>query len=198
MDSYCNRTQTIFTQAASLFGIAAVLCHLSSFVLFNLQPQASVTFSSMQDFTLNSYLNADQANIFFDLDLDLRSEFHWAQNHLFVYVVARYETESSKFNDVVVWDEVVGPSVDNGDDPEVYARVSRKKMKNKYPLTDQFRQLKGKEIELVVRYQRLPIIGLMQQREFESSGEGSRFTMPDKYFRAQHKVEGDAIDEILE
>lgn len=58
--------------------------------------------------------------------------------------------------------------------------IQMPELRNKYPLRDQYRQLKGRKCKLIVRYRRMPIMGVMDTANVEKQGE---FAMPDKYFR---------------
>jgi len=174
MESYVNRFTTIFYTFVSAFGTAGVLCHLTSY-MYSPNVTATVKMSKLHDFTLNNYLGMDQANLSIDAELDLREEFHWNQNQLFLYILARYESESNVRNEVIIWDEIVRSKKE--------AKISLKGLKNKYPLRDQFRQLKNKKIQLIVRYRRMPTIGLLDINELEPKKE-AEFEMPEKYFRS--------------
>ena len=57
--------------------------------------------------SLKSHGGVDRALLSFDIHADMRPAFHWNIKQLFVYVVASYETESKKVNQVVVWDKIL-------------------------------------------------------------------------------------------
>ena len=101
-----NRFSTIFYTFVSAMGLAASLCHVTSYFFYP-NINANIEFLKIHDFTLNNYLQMDQANLSFKLDLDLSEEFHWNQNQLFVYALVQYESDSNKLNEVVIWDEIV-------------------------------------------------------------------------------------------
>ena len=95
MEGVISRCSTVFTTFVVVLGTAALGCHLSSY-FYDPQPLAQITFRKVNDFTPNSFLNCDQANLQFDLDVDLTSEFHWNQSQLFLYLVASYVSDTNQ------------------------------------------------------------------------------------------------------
>ncbi|CAD7947238.1 unnamed protein product [Amoebophrya sp. A120] len=172
MDSYVNRLTTIFYTFVTAFGFASILNHFSAYVCFYPKPTGIISNIVLHDFTVNSFLGQEQANLSFDFEADLTSEFHWNQKQLFLYVLVKYETETSHLNEVIIWDEILRDKEE--------AKFSLQGLEAKYPLRDQFKELKKKQAKLVVRYRRMPIIGMMDESDFI---ESEPLEMPDRYFR---------------
>ena len=109
----------------------------------------------------------------FDLDVDLRPAFHWNVHQLFVYVVARYETESAAINHVVIWDSIVPAAAP--------VKVLQKKDADcKYALVDPAKDLRGRNITLQLQWDHMPITGILHvdQQSMETS---SSFLLPSEY-----------------
>jgi len=133
--------------------------------------------NKVHDLTVNTYLDMDQSTLAFDLNHDFSSEFHWNMNQLFVYLVASYETSSNWRNEVTLWDRIV--------QNEEEALLSAKQLMVEYPLRDQHKELRGKDVTLHVRYRTMPIIGLMYTKELATA----HFKAPDDYFRGEGRGE---------
>merc|ERR1719329_964646 len=158
MDSYSARGQHHFLYFRDCLGTMAVLNHLTTFLpQFKTSETASVSLNKVHDMTVNTYLGMDQAMLSFDIDHDLSSDFHWNMNQLFVYLVASYNDTSNKRNEVTVWDRIV--------QSEKQAKLSSKDLMVEYPLRDMYRELKGKDARLHLRYRTMPIVGLMQLKD---------------------------------
>merc|ERR1712048_1432927 len=106
---------------------------------------------------MGTYLNMDQATLSFNLTHDLTTEFNWNMNQLFVYMVASYNDTSNKRNEVTLWDRVV-TNVEE-------ATLSADKLMVEYPMRDQYKELKGRDIRLHLRYRTMPITGIMYEKE---------------------------------
>lgn len=171
MDSYATRGNTVFCTFTTCLGFFAALNYFSA-KLYDTTAKADMKVHKIYDMTINSYLDSDQCSISLDIDHDLSSEFHWNMNQLFVYITANYETEANHRNEVTIYDTIVT-------NPEE-AVGKLKDVMNEYPLRDQFRQLRGKNITLRMMYRTMPIVGQMHTKE---AGTGVSFKSPDNYFR---------------
>lgn len=171
MDSYATRGNTIFCTFTTCLGFFAALNYFSSW-LYETRGVVDLKVHKIHDMTINSYLDADQCSISLDLDHDLSSEFHWNMNQLFVYITATYETSSNPRNEVTIYDTILTNAEE--------AKGQLKDAMNEYPLRDQFRQLRGRNITLHLMYRTMPIVGQMHTKE---AGKGVTFKSPDSYFR---------------
>eukprot|EP00397_Hematodinium_sp_SG-2012_P068604 GEMP01112388.1.p1 GENE.GEMP01112388.1~~GEMP01112388.1.p1 ORF type:complete len:181 (-),score=33.48 GEMP01112388.1:50-592(-) len=174
MDTYPNRANTILYTFGQCFCFFAVLCHLSAHVQ-TADPVAGVSHSKTVDLTLNSHFGADQSTLAFNLDIDLTSEFNWNTNLIFAMVIASYETPSNTRNEVCIWDKIMLSKED--------ARINQEDMLIKYPLRDQFKHLKARDVTLDFRYQVIPNTGILYNRLFDDAGKDA-FRLPVSYFRA--------------
>lgn len=173
MDSYSARANSIFCTFVTVLGTTAVMNHLTTW-LPNLQTdvKATIQLGKVHDLTVNTYYNMDQCTLSFDADLELESEFHWNMNQLFLYLVATYNDTSNMRNEVTIWDDIVTRSNMNS------FKSSGPKM-IEYPLRDQFKELRGRDIRLHVRYRTMPITGFMYMKEVATVD----FKTDNEYFR---------------
>eukprot|EP00747_Dinoflagellata_sp_TGD_P183270 gnl/TRDRNA2_/TRDRNA2_38033_c0_seq1.p1 gnl/TRDRNA2_/TRDRNA2_38033_c0~~gnl/TRDRNA2_/TRDRNA2_38033_c0_seq1.p1 ORF type:complete len:189 (-),score=41.15 gnl/TRDRNA2_/TRDRNA2_38033_c0_seq1:210-776(-) len=174
MDSYSSRANTLFCTFVTVLGTFAVMNHLSSMLpMFNPSPQATVALNTIHDLTVNTYLGMDQCTLSFDMEHDLTTEFNWNMNQLFVYLVATYNQTSNVRNEVTLWDSIVTDVSD--------AHVKLKAAMVEYPMRDQHRELRGKDVRLHFRYRTMPITGIMYTKEI-AIGE---FKANSDYFRSE-------------
>jgi hypothetical protein len=175
MDSYTNRGNTIFSCWTTCLGLFACLNHVT---YYSHEPTVtgSVEIAHLEDMTVNQQFDADQVNVALSINADLSSEFHWNMKLLFCYVVAEYETPKNGKNLVTIWDSPV-KSV-------AKSKVALENMMNEYPIRDQFRLLKNRNITLYVRYRTVPITGFLHTKQLPSSS----FSTPEKYFRKTDAV----------
>jgi len=172
MDTYSARGNTIFCTFVTVMGAFAGLNHASSYLpAFAPVTSGSVAVNKVHDLTLNTYLNMDQSIFSFDLNHDLSKEFHWNQGQLFVYLVASYNSTSNVRNEVTLWDRIVSN--------EEEAMLTARQLMVEYPMRDQHKELRGRQIRLHVRYRTMPIVGVMYTKELVTS----EFKSADEYFR---------------
>jgi len=176
MDSYSARANTIFCTFVNVMLVAALTNHATSY-LPHLQPNPKVTvnLNQIHDMTINSYLDSDQTTLSFNISHDLETEFHWNTNQLFAYLVAEYNTTSNVKNEVTIWDSIITSKDD--------AVVNVDKLMVEYPLQDEFRELRGRDVRLRFRYRTMPIVGQMFIKEVGVS----EFKTADEYFRDDSK-----------
>lgn len=123
--------------------------------------------------SLKSHGGVDRSLLSFDLEADLTPAFHWNIKQIFVYVVATYKTPSTPVNRIVLWDKIVEAS----DDDKV---INEKNVFVKYALVDQGDELRGKEVELQLMWDHMPITGLLYMGE-QDKETTSTFTLPSEY-----------------
>merc|ERR1719424_2162262 len=154
----------------------AALNHMTSYLpAFQAHVTSSVSVNKVHDLTINTYLDMDQSTLSFDLNHDLTSEFHWNMNQLFVYLVASYNSTSNVRNEVTLWDRIVSN--------EEEAMLTARQLMVEYPMRDQHRELRGRNIRLHIRYRTMPIIGMMNIKELATAD----FKAADDYFRDSSK-----------
>ena len=123
--------------------------------------------------SLKSHGGVDRALLSFDIDVDMSPAFHWNIKQLFIYVVASYETESKKVNQVVVWDKIL-----EAIDPKKV--IKEDNVFVKYALVDQGDELRGKEVTLQLMWDHMPITGLLYMAE-QPASETTKFQLPSEY-----------------
>ena len=123
--------------------------------------------------SLKSHGGVDRALLSFDIDVDMAPAFHWNVKQLFVYVVASYETESKKVNQVVIWDKIL-----EAINPEKHIRDENVFLK--YALVDQGDELRGKDVKLQLMWDHMPITGFLYMGE-QPSETMTQFTLPSEY-----------------
>jgi signal peptidase complex subunit 3 len=115
----------------------------------------------------------DRSLLSFDIDADLTPAFHWNIKQLFVYVVASYATPDTPKNQIVLWDKII----EADDDSKV---IQEQNVFCKYALVDQADQLRGKQVQLHLMWDHMPITGLLYMGEQDTS-TASVFTLPTEY-----------------
>ncbi len=106
---------------------------------------------------------------------DMNPAFHWNIKQLFVYVVATYETPTNPKNQIVLWDRIIEST-----DPPTKKIINEKNVFVKYGLVDQGAELRGKEVELSLMWDHMPLTGTLYQGEQEE-GTASKFVLPVEY-----------------
>ena len=175
MDSYSNRTSTLFTTFTTALFVFATLNHLTSY-FYHPNPIGTVSVSQggVVEYSEFKPYSADQVKFEFDLKVDLRSEYNWNVNQLYVFVVASYSTSRNSKNEVVIYDRILRDVADY--------KFSLNSIKNKYVLRDEFKNtLAGRTVELKIRYQVMPIFGLLRIKELPSTGT---LVVPKEYNRS--------------
>ena len=120
------------------------------------------------------------ASIAFDLDaggalgksgsyVDLNGAFNWNVKQLFVMVVAEYETEQYKNNQVTIWDKIVNVTA-----PRI---IQFKQGVAENLLIDFDRQIKNKQAKLVVYVDQHPFVGIIKRAKVAET----QFQFPAKY-----------------
>lgn len=99
--------------------------------------------------------------------------FHWNIKQLFVYVVASYKSETNPKNQIVIWDKIVEAT----DESKV---INVTNVYVKYALVDQANELRGKDIQLQLHWDFMPITGLLYMGS-QDPATASTFTLPSEY-----------------
>ena len=66
---------------------------------------ASFTMKHIDVFINDKYIDEHAASFTFDFKADLSGLFNWNTNMIFASIYCEYETEHSKLNKVVIWDQ---------------------------------------------------------------------------------------------
>merc|ERR1740117_1150263 len=119
--------------------------------------------------SLRNHGGVDRAFIYFDISADLETVFNWNVKQLFLFVVAEYESTTNKVNQVVIWDKIITEKEN--------AKLELTNVPNKYYLTDQRDELRNTEITLSLRWDIMPITGVLAEHQ-----QGNyTHTLPSKY-----------------
>jgi signal peptidase complex subunit 3 len=167
MDSYSNRASTLFTTFTTVLFTFAALNHLT-YYFHTASPVATIVVSpnAVVEFSEYKTYRADQLKFEFEYSYDFSSEYNWNVNQLYLFVVASYTTDKNQRNEVVVHDKIIREKRDY--------KASNLKLKNKYMLRDEFKGLMaGKSITLSVRYQVMPVFGLLKTKNVPLSGKSN-------------------------
>mmetsp|Transcript_45583 Transcript_45583/g.116611 ORF Transcript_45583/g.116611 Transcript_45583/m.116611 type:complete len:175 (+) Transcript_45583:475-999(+) len=97
----------------------------------------------------------EEAYVVMEVYADLRSVFSWNTKQLFVFVAVEYDSPRNGVNQVVVFDKII-------EDREL-AVISSTNLRNKYNLVDQGRNLRGREVNVTVSWQVMPIVGALSK-----------------------------------
>lgn len=125
--------------------------------------------------SLKSHGGVDRALLSFDIHADITPAFHWNIKQIFVYVVASYETETNKFNKVVLWDKIVEAT-----DPPEAKILKEDNVFVEYALIDYKNELRGKDVDLTLMWDHMPWTGVLYMGGQDES-TASKFTLPDTY-----------------
>eukprot|EP00541_Cyclophora_tenuis_P017746 CAMPEP_0116577888 /NCGR_PEP_ID=MMETSP0397-20121206/21392_1 /TAXON_ID=216820 /ORGANISM="Cyclophora tenuis, Strain ECT3854" /LENGTH=143 /DNA_ID=CAMNT_0004107199 /DNA_START=195 /DNA_END=623 /DNA_ORIENTATION=- len=110
----------------------------------------------------------------FDLHADMGLAFHWNTKQLFVYVVASYaSTANPRKNQIVLWDTILEAT-----NPNKVLRHDNVFLK--YALVDQGEELRANDIQLQLRWDHMPITGLLYTGE-QPHDNTTTFTLPSEY-----------------
>eukprot|EP00586_Coscinodiscus_wailesii_P014447 CAMPEP_0172514066 /NCGR_PEP_ID=MMETSP1066-20121228/257375_1 /TAXON_ID=671091 /ORGANISM="Coscinodiscus wailesii, Strain CCMP2513" /LENGTH=174 /DNA_ID=CAMNT_0013294589 /DNA_START=55 /DNA_END=579 /DNA_ORIENTATION=+ len=123
--------------------------------------------------SLKSHGGVDRALLSFDLHADLTPAFHWNIKQLFVYVVASYSTKTNPHNHVILWDKII-----EAVDPPEAKIIEEDNIFVKYALIDQTNELRGKEVELKLVWDHMPLTGMLFMGSAEKLGS---FRLPENY-----------------
>jgi len=116
---------------------------------------------------------ADQAFILIDLQADLRVLWNWNVKQIFAWVTAEH-TNNAKYHQEVLWDRIITK--------KEHAKLNLTNERLEYPLTDKERHLRGLPVNLTLRWDIMPTVGILKQ----GGGLGHNFvqlTLPDKYIK---------------
>merc|ERR1712107_393801 len=144
----------VCTFASTILGVMLVMNSLSVYMLP--PPDVPVTLTVHQESTrllIHLYLNSDALFLNFDLSIDLSSVFNWNTKHVFVYIVAEYETENSVKNQVVVWDQLI--------QTKDKSKLDLENVNVEYPLLDNGTGLRKNQITFQVQWSVSPQVGLI-------------------------------------
>eukprot|EP00580_Thalassiosira_gravida_P002666 CAMPEP_0201619256 /NCGR_PEP_ID=MMETSP0492-20130828/41160_1 /ASSEMBLY_ACC=CAM_ASM_000837 /TAXON_ID=420259 /ORGANISM="Thalassiosira gravida, Strain GMp14c1" /LENGTH=128 /DNA_ID=CAMNT_0048088087 /DNA_START=217 /DNA_END=603 /DNA_ORIENTATION=+ len=125
--------------------------------------------------SLKNHGGVDRALLSFDLHADMNPAFHWNIKQLFVYVVATYATPTNPKNQIVLWDRIIESS-----DPPNRKILKESNVFVKYGLVDQGAELRGKEVELSLMWDHMPLTGLLYMGG-QKEGTASKFVLPTEY-----------------
>ncbi|KAL7472224.1 hypothetical protein ACHAXS_012554 [Conticribra weissflogii] len=126
--------------------------------------------------SLKSHGGVDRALLSFDLHADMTPAFHWNIKQLFVYVVATYKTPTNPKNQIVLWDRIIEAT-----DPPSAKILKEDNVFVKYALVDQGADMRGKDVELSLMWDHMPLTGTLYMGE-QAEGTASKFTLPEDYF----------------
>lgn len=172
MESYSTRANSIFVCFITVLGTMAVINHLTTYLPeFKASPTSTLAVEKVHDLNLNSHFQMDQSTLSFNLQYNFTSEFHWNMNQLFVYVVASYNHTTNVRNEVILWDDIIRNKED--------AFLETTQFMVEYPLRDQYKELKGRDVRLHLRYRTMPITGIIYEKEVTVAD----FNLPNEYFR---------------
>lgn len=125
--------------------------------------------------SLKNHGGVDRALLSFDLHADMTPAFHWNIKQLFVYVVATYATPTNPKNQIVLWDRIIEST-----HPASQKIINEQNLFVKYGLVDQGAELRGKEVELSLMWDHMPLTGVLHM-DGQEEGTASKFVLPTEY-----------------
>lgn len=125
--------------------------------------------------SLKSHGGVDRALLSFDLHVDLNPAFHWNIKQLFVYVIASYKSDKNTSNQIVLWDKIVEAT-----DPATAKVIKQDNIFVKYALLDQGNDLRGRDVQLQLMWDHMPLTGVLYMGE-QDKATTTTFTLPYDY-----------------
>eukprot|EP00759_Apiculatamorpha_spiralis_P015180 PhF_6_TR21900/c0_g1_i1/m.31102/K12948/SPCS3, SPC3; signal peptidase complex subunit 3 len=154
-----SRINSIGTVTLSTLGVLSILLTLSTFWIYQMHPpQPDVKLNvKLQKYTQRWHQHRphDAAILQVSIQADLRSYWNWNVKQLFVYCVAKYETQAYHDNEVVVWDFIATSEATS------LINITRAA---KYPLEDKGAGLRGRKIQFSLEWSVMPNAGLALTR----------------------------------
>ncbi|XP_030475787.1 signal peptidase complex subunit 3B-like [Syzygium oleosum] len=166
MHTFGYRANALLTLGVT---ILALMCAMASFSdNFNLpSPSARVEVLNVNWFQKQRNGN-DEVSLTLNISADLQSAFTWNTKQVFVFLAAEYETTQNSLNQISLWDAII-PSKE-------HAKFSIHTT-NKYRLTDQGSNLRGKEFNLTLHWHVMPKTGKMFADKIVMTG----YHLPEDY-----------------
>jgi len=114
---------------------------------------AQFEMTNLNMFINDKYYDEQVAEFQFNLKADISDLFNWNTNVIFLSVVCEFETEDRLRNQIVVWDQRIMREM-----TEFY-HLDLKNEWVEYYLTDVKKSLKGKKINVFLRWEQMTTIG---------------------------------------
>ena len=127
----------------------------------------------------DKYLNEEVTSLTFDLKADLEPLMTWNTNIVFLSLVATWESnlDASKLNTVTVWDT----RIPRTDDERSHAySLDLENEYFEYWLSDINRELKGKTIKFMLRWEEMSTVGTY----YADMIEVGSYRMPNVYYKS--------------
>ena len=172
MHNVSARLNSPFFFGTTLLGILAALSALSVFII----PQSgSGELANIQVNRLikNSSNRWDEAQVTFDLDLDLSQVWNWNVKLVFVWVEANYQNPADSRNQVIVWDKIIWRNQYN----PAQGILTFQGVKGKYWMRSKDYDLRGTEVTFKVRWEVVPIVGI----NYKMNGNAVQVKFPSEY-----------------
>lgn len=152
MHTWSGRANALATLALSMLAVLCLATSLSELV-HRSHPSIALELKSVDRFA--PFHGNDQGYLAMALKADLTSCFSWNTRLLFFYVQAEFETPRNKRSQVILWDKVV----ERKEDAVMDIPLLRNRMD--YPLVDQGQNLRGREVNLTVEWNVMPLVGYL-------------------------------------
>jgi hypothetical protein len=114
---------------------------------------AQFEMTNLNMFINDKYYDEQVAEFQFNLKADISDLFNWNTNVIFLSVVCEFETEDRLRNQIVVWDQRIMREM-----TEFY-HLDLKNEWVEYYLTDVKKSLKGKKVNVFLRWEQMTTIG---------------------------------------
>mmetsp|Transcript_679 Transcript_679/g.790 ORF Transcript_679/g.790 Transcript_679/m.790 type:complete len:105 (-) Transcript_679:29-343(-) len=95
----------------------------------------------------------------------------WNTHDIFVFVTAEFESKNGTRNQVSIWDDII-----MRDQPKTHI-IKKINKKAEYIISDKFRKLRGKTLQIYFNYVHMPVVGFTSKNKV-SMGE---ITLPEEY-----------------
>ncbi|EFJ11713.1 hypothetical protein SELMODRAFT_182919 [Selaginella moellendorffii] len=166
MHSFLLRGNAVLTFALTVLAVACVLASLTD-TLHSSKPEVNVEILSVDAFGRNPGGN-DEVVLTLHISADLQSVFTWNTKQLFVFLAAEYESSKNVLNQISIWDSII----QSKEDAKIHRRT-----RNKYSFVDQGSNLRGKDFNLTLHWNIMPVTGAMFSEKRVLTG----FRLPKNY-----------------
>ena len=106
----------------------------------------------------NKYTRHQQSNGILTMDIDFEPTFDWNTNLIFSWISAEYEVKGKNVS-VTIWDRIM-----RRNDTDRHHLV-KSNIPFKYPIIDLYQTLAGKEVNLELHWEHMPVIGPIIKRK---------------------------------
>ena len=172
MFSIQNRMSAVFYNMISGMLFMGAINYLTGFYGPE-RPLNNVSFkmTNIDTFNFDRIYEEEFVAFQFDMKADIRELFNWNTNIIFLTLFCEFDTPQGEKSQVVVWDQRIPR------DQEEFHQLDLEDEWIEYHLTDLNKSLKGKKVDVYMRWWQMTTIGPY----YSGTKKIGQFEIPDKY-----------------